>query len=519
MRGGYFLAEESPERLISQFGCASLEDVFLKLSVIQNMGKRRRSSILQGVTEAIQVPTGTINEAAVIDDEVGEISGEFGDNVSMSSRGRVSIAPEPTENAPPELPPEEDPPMACADYFKIVTLTHMHALIWKNFLWMWRNAPVMTFITLLPVVQIILFCLSIGHSPSGLSLSVVNHELQQSETCELAPGCNSTRLSCNYLTFLENRTLQLSFYASEEEGKEIVRRGNAWAALVFASNFSDSIRSRIEGGRNVPDWDLVTSSVEVYQDKSNENIGSYIQRDLYFAFEDFFKEYLVSCNIDSKIGSIPIKWERPIYGYDSTDFTDFAAPGVMLTIIFFLAVALTSGAMLLERNEGILERSLVNGINGVELLFSHVITQFTVMFGQSAMVLFFSFYIFGITQNGNLLLVVILIIMTGLCGMCFGFVVSCSCDNERSATYMAMGSFLPIVMLCGIIWPIEAMHNVLKIISYVLPLTKSTESLRCILARGWSIETPEVYEGFIATLIWIVVFLTISILLLKFKKG
>jgi hypothetical protein len=176
--------------------------------------------------------------------------------------------------------------MACADYFKIVTLTHMHALIWKNFLWMWRNAPVMTFITLLPVVQIILFCLSIGHSPSGLSLSVVNHELQQSETCELAPGCNSTRLSCNYLTFLENRTLQLvsalaavwaqaervfqSFYASEEEGKEIVRRGNAWAALVFASNFSDSIRSRIEGGRNVPDWDLVTSSVEVYQDKSSK---------------------------------------------------------------------------------------------------------------------------------------------------------------------------------------------------------------------------------------------------------
>jgi len=30
-------------------------------------------------------------------------------------------------------------------------------------------------------------------------------------------------------------------------------------------------------------------------------------------------------------------------------------------IIFFLAVALTSGAMLIERNEGILERSLVSG--------------------------------------------------------------------------------------------------------------------------------------------------------------
>lgn len=97
--------------------------------------------------------------------------------------------------------------------------------------------------------------------------------------------------------------------------------------------------------------------------------------------------------------------------------------------------------------------------------------------------------------------------------------VACSCENERSATYMAMGSFLPIVMLCGVIWPIEGMHQVLRYISYMLPLTKSTESFRAMLARGWTMNEPEVYEGFIATFVWIVVFLTIAILLLKFKKG
>lgn len=31
-----------------------------------------------------------------------------------------------------------------------------------------------------------------------------------------------------------------------------------------------------------------------------------------------------------------------------------------------------------------------------------------------------------------------------------GFVVSCVTDSERNATYLAMGSFLPIVMLCGL---------------------------------------------------------------------
>lgn len=133
-----------------------------------------------------------------------------------------------------------------------------------------------------------------------------------------------------------------------------------------------------------------------------------------------------------------------------------------------------------------------------------------------------------------------------------GFVVSCAVDNERNATYMALGSFLPVVMLCGkynecsywinsekseqvllftsywtpfslfltgIIWPVEGMHNILKVISVFLPLTKSTESMRAMLARGWSITSPAVYLGFISTLLWIAVFLTLSILLIKFKKG
>ena len=56
MRGGKFLAEESPDDLMAKYNAESLEDVFLKLSVLQNMGKRRRSSIAQEVIEAVQLP-------------------------------------------------------------------------------------------------------------------------------------------------------------------------------------------------------------------------------------------------------------------------------------------------------------------------------------------------------------------------------------------------------------------------------------------------------------------------------
>lgn len=80
-----------------------------------------------------------------MDDEGGEISGEFGDNISMSGRGagrRVSLVPdEASEPMPLDLPPEDDPKISTCDRLSCVNLNHMRALLWKNFLWMFRNVP------------------------------------------------------------------------------------------------------------------------------------------------------------------------------------------------------------------------------------------------------------------------------------------------------------------------------------------------------------------------------------------
>lgn len=238
-----------------------------------------------------------------------------------------------------------------------------------------------------------------------------------------------------------------------------------------------------------------------------------------YVFFSFVEKILDDCELNVKLGRVPVNWNPPVYGFNNPNFTDFAAPGVILTIIFFLSVAITSGAMLIERNEGMLERCLVAGITGPEILLAQVLTQFTVMFSQTVFVLLVSFYFFKLTIVGSIWLVVGLCVLNGLCGMCFGFVIACAVDTERTATYVAMGSFLPIVMLCGIIWPIEGMYPLLQFVTIFLPLTKPTESLRSILQRGWEFSNPTVYNGFISISSWVIVFLILTILLLKFKKG
>ncbi|XP_035721767.1 ABC transporter G family member 20-like isoform X1 [Vespa mandarinia] len=503
MRGGKFLAEESPTKLMEMHRLDTLEEVFLKLSKRQNMGLRRRSSILSSVT-------GVPPEIDVDD----EMSGEFGDNVSISSRRRSIVVMD--DGNLPELPPEEKSSFK----FSMLNPQHMKALIWKNFLWMWRNVGMMAFIIGLPVIQIVLFCISIGKDPTGLKIAIINKELKNStDMCIPTFGCDTSQLSCRFLDHLKNRSVIFLPYETEEEAEYAVQKGLVWGVISFPENYTEALITRIKYGKDVEDWDLVYSSMNIIMDMSNQQIGQLLQRSILYSYFDFARDVTVACNYSEKLTSIPLDFRTPIYGPLNPNFTDFAAPGIILTIIFFLSVAITSGAMLLERNEGLLERSLVSGITGPEILFGQVITQFVVMTGQTLMVLIFSFAVFKVTCEGNIGWVLLLTILTGLCGMCFGFVIACFCENERSATYVAMGSFLPIVMLCGIIWPVEGMHPALSYISFILPLTKSTESMRTMLARGWSISQSSVYNGFIATFIWITIFLTLAILLIKFKKG
>ncbi|XP_049807591.1 ABC transporter G family member 23 [Schistocerca nitens] len=510
MRAGKFLAEESPEDLLRNHGCDSLEDVFLKLSKIQNRGKRRRSSFMQEIMATVPPP-----EEPVSYDLNSEISGEFGDNISLSNKEA-----EISTGQPSDLPPDDEPGNEWTDMFKVAQLHHLKALLWKNVLWMWRNYGFMAFLFGLPVVETALYCLTIGRDPVGLHLSIVNHELNNTmDPCPKHEGCSYELLSCRYLQHLSKRGVILDPYEDYDAGLYAVQNGHAWGLLEFASNFSHSLVKRINENREAEWYELEGSDVNVWMDMSDQQIGNMLRRDMVYSLMDFSQDILSACDYNPHLAQTPLKFEKPVYGAIIPNFRDFAAPGVLLTIIFFLSVALTSGAMLIERNDGLLERGLVAGITVTEILFSHVATQFMVMCGQTALVLVFSFPVFGITCVGNMGIVIALTMLTGFCGMCFGFFVSCVCATERTATYLAMGSFLPIVMLCGIIWPIEGMHPILRYISFIMPLTQSTESLRTVLARGWEFHQPTVYYGFVSTFIWIIVYLTVSVLVLKFKKG
>ncbi|XP_028178988.1 ABC transporter G family member 23 isoform X2 [Ostrinia furnacalis] len=519
MRSGRLLAEESPQALLTKYSCISLEDVFLKLSRKQGqtnpvvelnvsggalglnkLSKREEAPYAAEDAQVVGLNFQAINQSK----EVLIVENGVGSNGDLPGKVTEAVTNECKD---------------CTDCFNLTSRGKIKALIQKNFLRMWRNIGVMLFIFVLPVMQVILFCLAIGRDPTDLKLAIVNDDVRVIDgDCPFNSTCSMKNLSCRYLAQLTEHTRQI-YYPTKDAALDAVKEGDAWGVLYFNENYTDSLVARLALADTADNETISSSEIQVWLDMSNQQIGLMLNRDIQFSYRDFAKGLLETCNYNPKLGDIPIDFMDPIYGNKDPSFTDFVAPGVILTIVFFLAVALTSSALIVERMEGLLDRSWVAGVSPGEILFSHVVTQFVVMCGQTALVLIFMILVFEVENNGNIFYVIMLTILQGLCGMCFGFVISAACELERNAIQLALGSFYPTLLLSGVIWPIEGMPFVLRYVSLCLPLTLATTSLRSILTRGWPLSDPDVYMGFVATLVWIALFLTITLTILKVKKN
>lgn len=64
---------------------------------------------------------------------------------------------------------------------------------------------------------------------------------------------------------------------------------------------------------------------------SNQQIGIMLNRDLQLAYRNFAQDLLKACDSNPKLGDVPIQFKDPIYGTSDPSFTDFVAPGVILT--------------------------------------------------------------------------------------------------------------------------------------------------------------------------------------------
>lgn len=181
-----------------------------------------------------------------------------------------------------------------------------------------------------------------------------------------------------------------------------------------------------------------------------------------------------------------------------------------------------------------------------KILFGHIIVQTGIVLIQCIEVITFLelVYFDGDNNRGDSATLIAISTLTGLVGIALGnfnrniFKLSFKLNNifeifflihagillssiSRSyilTQFISLGFFFISHYLCGILWPIEAMPYLLKLLAQFFPLTLPSISVRNIVDKGWSFAQPQVFNGFAVLIGWIILPILISYVVLKWKK-
>ncbi|XP_071626508.1 ABC transporter G family member 20 isoform X2 [Temnothorax longispinosus] len=488
MRCGKLLAESSPQKLLEQFQCSFLEEAFLKLCETQN------DAIILNKTQQSK-PEDTGSELMNQDQNKYEQTKGISEYKTVSRR-------------------------------KVSRSKRFKALLAKNGVQFFRYYTGLIFAIIFPILQVAVFLGGIGQDPKDLKIGVVNDE---ASNCDYGSNlgniwndeitCHFGNLSCRFLHNFDDSIAIKKYYDNVLEASHDVQNGELIGIIHFSQNFSEALQIRVEISNFAKDSDLLASQIQVFLDMGDRQIGLITQKKLFDHFLEVFEDIMRDCKYSPKLGTPPIRFEDPIYGTTDLNYADFMTPPYILTLIFFLATTISTTLIITERLEGVWDRSVVQGVRTEEIVLSHIVIQSFIIIIHTIIILLLFFPIWGLECKGSIFVTTVLIFLNGFSGLMYGFIISVACKNHTMAHYCSAGSFFPLIILNGALWPLEGMPKMLRWLSYALPTTLSSISLRGLIYKGSSITDSEVYFGFLITLGWILLYLIVTLLGVRSKSS
>ncbi|CAG2162880.1 unnamed protein product [Oppiella nova] len=452
LRFGRILAQRSPIKLLNQYNCVTLEEVFLKLCE-EDCDDLKRSK----------------------------------DRISLRLEKHANRKKSlfPSDQISPYLDPEIAAKLWVEPKYtqKPIDIQRIKALIHKNYLKLKGNPMLVFFFLILPVIQITLFCESVVKQPDQLPVAIHSPEV-------------NGNLSDAFIRFIDQKMMKLIYHKTLESAIDSVYKGKAWYAISMSDNFSDAFDIRATDAEHMTDEDIEESKIKLYPDHSDNFIQQFIYQSLFESYHQFLSTYITSIDLNPATVSLPIATQEPIYGTIEYSLINSIAPGAIVAIIYTTPLLLASFLIVLERKDGLLERSFVSGVRSFEVLISHMFTLIPALLVQVSLLMFVAFIVFEVKLMGQASEVFWLMFLQGTNGIILGLLVSAVAPNEVAALLMAFGLVFPMWMICGVFWPLDSVPGIMRTIFYMAPLSLPIESIRYIITRGWTIHYFDVQVGY-----------------------
>jgi len=365
------------------------------------------------------------------------------------------------------------------------------------------------FVLIMPLLMILIFGYTFGGEVKGIAIEVVNQDtgLLPGSSLLLPDGLS---LAQNITQNLDEDILSSHTNTDNENARQIVREGKAWAAILFPANFTQNFLASILAPDTIP-----SPKIEIYLDGSNPTIVAAVLKEVTQSIQTTLKELSATLNITEV--NMPIAIEQVYaYGGSETRFIDYFAPGVISFAIMMVTTMITIILFVNERRNGTLQRLLVSPASESEIVVGYALAFAVIGVIQSIVVLVAAILLFDITIVGNIFLALVVILLLAFGHQGLGILLSTGAKNELQAIQFIPLILFPSILLAGLFWPIESIPSYLQPLSYVIPLRYGIDAERSIMLRGWGIG--EIWVDIIILVIFAVLTLSASVLLLKRKN-
>ena len=160
-------------------------------------------------------------------------------------------------------------------------------------------------------------------------------------------------------------------------------------------------------------------------------------------------------------------------------------PGIMGLIFILICAMMTSVSIVREKEMGSMEVLLVSPVKPLYIIIAKMIPYLLLSCINLASILLIAYFLLDVPMTGgvgNIILVSFVYLMLSLA---LGLLISNISSSQVMALLIsAMVLMMPMMMLSGMVFPLENLPAVIKPISYIVPARWYIEAMRKLMIMG-----------------------------------
>lgn len=323
-----------------------------------------------------------------------------------------------------------------------------------------RNRQLVIFLTLAPILSMVIFGYVLNSNVTNLRLSILDQN-RVAISRDLVDAFTANHI------FLARR-----YPLSQQDLTAQVQQGQTNAGLIIPATFS---RDLLQTGTS--EVGMVIDGINAYS--SGIAKGYIAQITTQFNLNVLEQKKPVSTGIE-----LPLQPQLTFRYNPGIQDSWFFVPGVIGTIMTLSAILAAAVEAVREKDQGTLEQLLMTPVASTAILISKVVPISGLLTGTMLMCFAVARVVFQLPVRGNLLLLLLASILYIQIGVAIGLAISTFSKNKLQTILVGIFLNIPMILLGGAVTAVNSMPLLFRWIALLNPLYHYMIILRGILLKG-----------------------------------